>query len=510
MEKQNKIKHNKIIICILISFVFSIANAQEKIPNGLEERIEQIRKDWNIPGMAVAIIKGDKVIYANGFGVRELGKSAKVDEKTLFAVGSTTKAMTVATLAMLVDDEKLNWDDRVIDVLPGFRMYDSYATNELTVRDLLSHKSGLTRGDQVWYASPLNQLEVMEKIRYLKPEYSFRSKYHYQNLMYLTAGILAARIHGEDDWDRVMYKRFFKPLNMRSSVTNLKDLAKRNNVATPHSTVDGKFQPIEHRNLANISPAGSVYSNVLEMSNWIRLNMNNGMFEGKRILSEAVVNEMQTPQMHAAYTGPDEVMNFSLYGLGWRLSDYRGYKMVSHGGGIDGFITWTGFISDIDLGWVVFNNAGMYASFAVGREIIDAFLGKEDEIDWSRKEKIAYDKIVATRDSIKKDIDSRRVSNTRPRLNNSGYKGEYNNDFYGKMKVSTSSNKLILSRGDALKGTLNHWHYDTFTVRWNSPRERGAFGNEFISFHFSTKNEVVSLERSLDGKPRIFWKEENE
>ena len=506
MEKQKKIKLNKIRIFILILFIFSLVNAQQKIPNGLEERIEQIRKDWDIPGMAVAIIKGDKVIYAKGFGVRELGKPGKVDKKTLFAVGSTTKAMTVATLGMLVDEEKISWDDRVIDVLPGFRMYDSYATNELTVRDLLSHKSGLTRGDQVWFASPLNQLEVMEKIRYLKPEYSFRSKYHYQNLMYLTAGILAAKIHGENDWDRVMYKRFFKPLNMRSSVTNLKDLAKRNNVATPHNTVDGKFQPIEHRNLANISPAGSVYSNVLEMSNWIRLNMNNGIFEGKRILSEAVVSEMQTPQMHAAYTGPDEVMNFSLYGLGWRLSDYRGYKMVSHGGGIDGFITWTGFISDIDLGWVVFNNAGMRVSYAVGREIIDAFLGKEDDIDWSGKDKKSYDRAVAMGDSIRKDIDSRRVLETQPRLENLEYKGEYDNNFYGKMTVSTSGNDLIISRGDALKGSLSHWHYDTFRVRWNSPRERGAFGNEFISFHFNLKNEVISLDRLMDGKRKVFIK----
>ena len=505
MEKQNKIKLNKIIIFILIAFVFSIANAQEKIPNGLEERIEQIRKDWNIPGMAVAIIKGDKVIYANGFGVRELGKSAKVDKKTLFAVGSTTKAMTVATLAMLVDDEKLNWDDRVIDILPGFRMYDTYATAEMTVRDLLTHKSGLTRGDQVWFGSPMDQQEIFHQIRYLKPAYSFRSTYNYQNLMYLTAGLVSAEIHG-DSWDNVMYKRFFRPLKMRTSVTNLRDLAKRSNVATPHGIVDGKLQPIEDRNLDNISPAGSVYSNVLEMSNWIRLNMNNGMFEGKRILSEAVVNEMQAPQMHASYYPGDEVTNFSLYGLGWRLSDYRGYKMVSHGGGIDGFITWTGFISEIDLGWVVVNNGGMRASYAVGREIIDAFLGKADDIDWSGKDKKSYDKAIAVQDSIRNDVDSQRVSNTSPRLKNSGYKGEYDHDFYGRMTVSTSGNNLILSRGDALKGTLSHWHYDTFRVRWNSPRERARYGSEFISFHFNIKNEVVALERSLDGGTKIFNK----
>ena len=323
--------------------------------------------------------------------------------------------------------------------------------------------------------------------------------------MYLTAGLVSAEIHG-DSWDNVMYKRFFRPLKMRTSVTNLRDLAKRSNVATPHGIVDGKLQPIEDRNLDNISPAGSVYSNVLEMSNWIRLNMNNGMFEGKRILSEAVVNEMQAPQMHASYYPGDEVTNFSLYGLGWRLSDYRGYKMVSHGGGIDGFITWTGFISEIDLGWVVVNNGGMRASYAVGREIIDAFLGKADDIDWSGKDKKSYDKAIAVQDSIRNDVDSQRVSNTSPRLKNSGYKGEYDHDFYGRMTVSTSGNNLILSRGDALKGTLSHWHYDTFRVRWNSPRERARYGSEFISFHFNIKNEVAALERSLDGKARIFDK----
>ena len=234
--------------------------------------------------------------------------------------------------------------------------------------------------------------------------------------------------------------------------------------------------------------------------------MNNGMFEGKRILSEAVVNEMQAPQMHASYYPGDEVTNFSLYGLGWRLSDYRGYKMVSHGGGIDGFITWTGFISEIDLGWVVVNNGGMRASYAVGREIIDAFLGKADDIDWSGKDKKSYDKAIAVQDSIRNDVDSQRVSNTSPRLKNSGYKGEYDHDFYGRMTVSTSGNNLILSRGDALKGTLSHWHYDTFRVRWNSPRERARYGSEFISFHFNIKNEVAALERSLDGKARIFDK----
>jgi len=506
MKKYNKLTKSMISTALFLFMLTYVQGMQqESIPQGLEQQIEQIRKDWDIPGMAVAIIKGDKVIYANGFGVRELGKSAKVDEKTLFAVGSTTKGMTVATLGLLVDEGKLSWDDRVIDVLPGFRMYDAYATAEMRVRDILTHKSGLTRGDQVWFGSAMNLQEVFHSIRYLKPAYSFRSTYNYQNLMYLTAGLVSGEIHG-DTWDNVMYKRFFRPLKMRTSITNLKDLAKRSNVATPHARVDGKLQPIEDRNLDNIAPAGSVYSNALEMANWIRLNMNKGEFEGKRILSEEVMNEMHTPQMHMPYSGTNQVTNFSLYGLGFRVADYRGHKMVSHGGGIDGFITWIGFISDLDLGWVVVNNGGSRASTLVGYEIIDAFMGLEDDIDWSADGKKSYNESMARYDSLRNDVESRRAFGTETRLKNSGYVGDYNHEFYGDMTISTSGNKLIISRGDALNGTLNHWHYDTFRARWDEPRERARYGNEFISFHFNTKNEVVYLERFLDGEPKYFKK----
>ena len=242
------------------------------------------------------------------------------------------------------------------------------------------------------------------------------------------------------------------------------------------------------------------------MANWIRLNMNKGEFEGKRILSEEVMNEMHTPQMHMSYSGTNKVTNFSLYGLGFRVSDYRGHKMVSHGGGIDGFITWIGFISDLDLGWVVVNNGGSRASTLVGYEIIDAFMGLEDDIDWSADGKKSYNESMARYDSLRNDVDSRRVFRTETRLQNSGYVGDYNHEFYGDMTISTSDNKLIISRGDALNGTLNHWHYDTFRARWDEPRERARYGNEFITFHFNAKNEAHIMERFLDGNPVYFNK----
>ena len=499
---------NTILILTLFTFIHGMP--QESIPEGLEQRIEQIRKDWDIPGMSVAIIKDDKVIYAKGFGVRELGKPGKVNKKTLFAVASTTKAMTVATLGMLVDEEKLSWDDWVVDILPGFRMYDAYATAEMRVRDLLTHKSGLSRGDGVWLEFPITQKKVLHQIRYLKPAYSFRSKYHYSNLMYLTAGLVSAEVHG-DSWDKVMYKRLFKPLRMNRSVPMSRDIKKRSNIATPHAKENGllseeNFKTIKHRDADAIAPAGAVYSNALEMANWVRLNMNKGEFEGKRILSEAVMNEMHKPQMHTSYSSTSELTNFTMYGLGWSVDDYRGHKRVSHGGGIDGFRTWLGFIPDIKLGWVVFNNGGSAASKFVGYEIIDAFLGLEDDVDWSAKGKKSYAMQTARADSLRTDVDSRRVMGTQPRLESSGYKGDYHDDFYGNMTVTASDGKIILSRGDALRGTLNHWHYDTFRVRWDSPRERASFGNEFITFHFNAKNEAHIMERFLDGKPGYFSK----
>ncbi|MBU88442.1 MAG: hypothetical protein CL722_05610 [Chloroflexi bacterium] len=505
-DKRNIIKTKPFII-ILIVFNLLSGFSDQSIPKGLEKKIKNIQKAWHVPGMAVAIIKKDKVVYAKGFGVRELGQRGKVDEKTLFAVGSTTKAMTVATLGILVDEEKLKWDDRVVDVLPGFRMYDAYATAEMRVRDLLSHKSGLTRGDASWYASPRTQQEVFHSIRYLKPAFSFRSTYHYQNLMYLTAGLVSEEIYGSS-WHDIMRRKIFKPLGMETSVTRVADLEKRNNVASPHAKVDGKLQPIEDRNLDNISPAGSVYSNAVEMANWIRLNLNKGEFDGKRILSEEVMNDMHNSQMFRSYDSNIKeekgLINFRNYGLGWAVEDYRGHKRITHGGGIDGFITWIGFVPDLDLGWVVFNNGGNGASYVVGTEIIDAYLGVGDEIDWSSVRKKYYDKAIASADSTIHDLESQRVENTKKRVSNNGYVGNYNEEFYGEMTITEKEGNLILSRGNALRGILNHWHYDTFQVRWDSPRERARFQNEFITFHFNARNEPYVLERIMDGKPAYF------
>ncbi len=188
----------------------------------------------------------------------------------------------------------------------------------------------------------------------------------------------------------------------------------------------------------------------------------------------------------------------------WAVEDYRGHKRITHGGGIDGFITWIGFVPDLDLGWVVFNNGGNGASYVVGTEIIDAYLGVGDEIDWSSVRKKYYDKAIASADSTIHDLESQRVENTKKRVSNNGYVGNYNEEFYGEMTITEKEGNLILSRGNALRGILNHWHYDTFQVRWDSPRERARFQNEFITFHFNARNEPYVLERIMDGKPAYF------
>ena len=251
--------------------------------------------DWGIPGLAIAVVKDDSVVFAQGFGVRKLGDPAPVTPRTLFAIGSCTKAFTAATLAMLADSGKLAWDDPVTQYLKGFQLYDPYVTRELTVRDLLTHRSGLMRGDALWYATPYDRDEVLRRIRYLKPSWSFRSRYGYQNIMFLAAGQLVPAVTGMT-WDDFVQRRLFAPLGMTATNTSVTALARAADVATPHERVAGKEQPVAWRNIDNIGPAGAINSNVLDMAQWLRLQLGTGSYRGARLISAAAMKEMHAPQ----------------------------------------------------------------------------------------------------------------------------------------------------------------------------------------------------------------------
>ena len=250
---------------------------------------------WKVPGFAIAAVRGDSVVFAKGYGVRKLGDPTPVDPKTLFAIGSSSKAFTGALLEMLSDEGKVSFDGRVIDYLPWFEMSDPFVTREIRIRDLLLHRSGLARGDNIWYATTNSREDVVRAVRRLAPSTSFRTEFQYQNLMYITAGEVVHQVTGQT-WDDAVRSRIFGPLGMTASNTSVRDLTGQPNVASPHADLAGVVTPIPFRNIDNAAAAGSINSNVLDVAKWLRLWINNGTFEGKRLLSEAIVREAIAPQ----------------------------------------------------------------------------------------------------------------------------------------------------------------------------------------------------------------------
>lgn len=481
-----------LVLMLLIGTV--IAAGQDAPLQGFDDYVAKAVKDWEVPGLAIAVVKDDKIVFAKGYGVRELGKPAPVTDRTLFAIGSTTKAFTAATLAILVDEGKLKWDDSPTKYLAGFRLYDPYVTREMTVRDLLTHRLGLDRGDLLWYASPYDRAEVLNRVRYLKPASSMRSRYGYQNIMFLAAGQIVPSITGRE-WDDFVRERIFVPLGMTATGTSVRTLASSNDVATPHARLDDKVQPVAWRNIDNIAPAGSINSNVFEMAQWIRLQLGQGVFEGKRLISTAAMKEMHTPQIVQRIGGSTERLfpeiHFSMYGLGWGMNDYRGRKTLTHGGGIDGMAALVAMMPEEKVGVVLLTNInGSSPNSALAYKVFDAFLGGRDR-DWSsellRDLKTQQEQARAT--AAKAEAD--RVKGTSPSLPLEKYAGEYENEMYGPAKIMFENGKLVAQIGPNYVGELEHWNYDTFRVTW---RDR-MMGREFINFRLNSKGKVDALNR---------------
>ena len=481
---------------MLVLLIFVTVQAVAAQPGAeFDEYVNKALKDWGVPGLAIAIVKDDRVVLAKGFGVRELNKPAPVDEHTLFAIGSSSKAFTAASIAMLVDEGKLKWDDPATKHLPGFQLFDPYSTRELTITDLLSHRSGLTRGDMLWYASSYDRSEVLRRVRYLKPSWSLRSRYGYQNIMFLAAGQVIPSITGKT-WDEFIRDRIFTPLGMKSSTTSIKAFTTSANVATPHSKINDKIQAVSWRNIDNIAPAGSINSNVEDMAQWVRLQLGGGMYQNQRLLSAAAIKEMQTPQTIIRLEGMQASLypeaHFLTYGLGWFLSDYRGKKVVEHGGAIDGMRAAVAMMPEEKLGLVILSNLhGNVLPVALMYKIFDIYLNAPPR-DWSADMLKVRNTLEEQAKAAEKKAESERVQGTSPSLALEKYAGTFQSDMYGETKVTLENNKLVLRFGPNFTGDLQHWHYDTFRVVWRDPMQ----GKGFVNFRLNTqaKVEVINIE----------------
>ncbi len=482
-----------LILLLGANFVF----AQDAPLQGFDDYVNKAIKDWEVPGVAIAIVKDDKVVLIKGYGVRELGKSDSVTTNTIFAIGSSSKAFTAAAIAMLSDEGKVKWNDPATKYLPNFQLYDSYASREATVSDLLSHRVGLERGDRLWYATAYDRDEVLRRIRYLKPSSSFRSKFGYQNVMFLAAGQIVPQVTGKS-WDDFLRERIFVPLGMNSTNTTITTLKDVKDLAAPHVKIGDKIKPVPYRLIDNIGPAGSINSNATDMAQWLRLQLNNGKFQDKQLISQASIKEMQAPHtiipLEGLYTSIYSEAHFLNYGMGWFLSDYRGRKMVEHGGAIDGMRAAVSMIPEEKIGVVVLGNMnGSILPQMLANRIFDMYLAPGKEKDWSGD----LLKVIKTAEAqAKTAVDKReaeRVKNTNPSLALEKYAGDYTDEMYGDAKIRFENGALKATFGPYYNGTLEHWHYDTFRVKWQDEVE----GQSFVNFKLNSQGKVETM--SIEG-----------
>lgn len=486
-------------------FVFSLVllktQAQQITSLQIDSIAELVRKTFDVPGLAVAVVKDGKVIHAKGYGVRSLNNNQPVDENTLFGIASNSKAFTAAGLAMMVDEGKLNWDDKVIDYIPEFRMYDPYVTNAFTIRDLLTHRSGLGlgAGDLMFFpdGNKFTKQEIISNIRYLKKVSEFRTKYDYDNNLYIVAGEVLARVCGKS-WEEFIEDSIMKPIGFTTSKASWSRVKNNPNIIDAHVPINGKVQAVPHDWSDNANAAGGIMSNLTDLTKWAILQMNNGKYgEGltKKLFSEETHEEMWSPQtiIHAA-GGPYNT-HFSAYGLGWFLSDVKGYKQVSHTGGLLGTVTQVTLIPELKLGIIVLTNQQSGAAFtAITNTIKDSYFGitgkdrvKQYHDNVVRNEKEAND----ITDKLWKTIDSTQKAN-KIKPNTAIFAGIYTDDWFGKVNVTEKDGGLWFAseKSPRLSGPMYPYKGNTWIAKWT---DRSLDADAFVVFSLDAEGKAVGM-----------------
>jgi len=494
-------KHTYILaLAIAVLLNFSFAKAQIITSAQIDSLAEKVLKTFDVPGIAVGVIKDGKLIHAKGYGVRSLNTMQKVDEHTLFGIASNSKAFTSAALGMLIDEGKLKWDDKVTDYIPEFKMYDPYVTDQFTIRDLLTHRSGLGlgAGDLMMFpdSSNFTKKDIIHNLRYLKPVSSFRTKFDYDNNLYIVAGEVIARVSGMS-WEDFIEQRIMKPLGMTESAASIFRLKDKTNVIDPHAPVNGKVQVIKADWSETADAAGGIYANITDLSKWLIMQMDNGKYDGdKRLFSENVHDDMWSLQtIIDTKTVPPYNTHFSGYGLGWFLSDIKGYKQVTHTGGLAGIVTQVVLFPELKLGIVVLTNQQSGAAFnAISNTIKDSYLGvtgidrvkqQRDRVDVNEAAaKKATDKVWAA-------IDAAQKSNA-PKADINDFVGTYTDKWFGDVVISVKNGKpwFDSKRSPKLSGEIFGYKGNTFIVKWN---DRSMDADAYLQFELDTSGKGVGL-----------------
>ena len=467
------------------------ATAQKPGLDGFDDWVNQALKDFKVPGAAVVIVQGDKVVLIKGYGMRDVAKQLPVTPQTLFAIGSVTKSFTVTMLGTLVDEGKLDWDKPVREYLPGFRMYDPVATDEITTRDLVTHRSGLPRHDLVWYSSNFSREDIiMHRLPYLQNSKPFRSTFQYNNLMVMTAGYLGGRLEGTT-WEQALQQRVLTPLGLNNTNFSVSDSQKSADFAQPYrknrDTDEVKLIPFYVQGA--VGPAGEINTCVADLGRYLQFHMNRGMLDGKQLLSENNAVQMQIPQMVIQQAPPFPELGTEAYGMGFFVWSYRGHKLVEHGGNIDGFSAEFGFLPQDGIGVAVLANLdGTGMPEATMFNVFDRLLGLE-QVPWSQR-------ILSQEQQAKqaeKDAKTKgyvpQKTGTHPSHDLDDYVADYENPGYGVVSITRDGDGFRMKLNERAEA-LKHYHYDLFQVPEN-PLD--PFQKMFVMFHTDLNGDIASL-----------------
>lgn len=489
----------RIFVCSLVLFISLDSSAQIK-EKSLDSLVTATLKAFNVPGIAVGITKDGKTIYSKGHGVRSLKNNLSVDDKTLFGIASNSKGFTCFALAILADEGKLNWDDKVRKYIPEFTMYNPFVTDEFNIRDLVTHRSGLGlgAGDLMFFpeGGPLTVQDIINNIRYLNPESSFRSKYQYNNNMFIVAGEVIHRVSGLS-WEEFIEQRILQPVGMRTSTASYNRVKNNKNIIDAHAPVNGKIEAIPHDWNATANAAGGIMSNIEDMLTWAKFLMNEGVtISGKRLISKKQLKELWSLQMPISIGSNNPYdSNFSGYGLGWFVSDVKGHLQVTHTGGLIGTVTQFILIPDMDLGIVVLTNQQSGAAFnAISNTIKDSYLGYNNR-NWLQELKTRTDRFTAYSDSIKtavyNQVDRMKASTT-TLPSKEQIAGTYRDKWFGDINIIYLNNeyRITCKNSPRLKGDLQPYNYNTYIAKWD---DRSYDADAFVIFEYDEKGKAQSI-----------------
>jgi CubicO group peptidase (beta-lactamase class C family) len=493
-------------ILSLVLLVACRAIAKEPPPNrgldGIDAVIEQELKTFQVPGVAVAVVVGDEVVLSKGYGLRDVEKKVPMTAETLMPIASVTKQFTVAALATLVRQGKLDWDKPVREYLPDFRMNNEYATSHLTPRDLVTHRTGLPRHDAIWFGTDLSREQIYHRLPFFEFSRDLRVRFQYNNLMFMTAGYLGGQI-AKSSWEELVKNALFTPLGMKRSNFSVATMKADANVAQAYElNTKREVVRIEYQGLDAAGPAGSINSSVDEMARYLRMMLAGGKFEGKQVLLEADVQAMMQPQMVNGRDLFSDLFGFQNYGMGLFVQTYRGIEVAHHGGNIDGLSALLVLVPSKKIGVVVLaNRSGTSLRDALPYEIIDRLLGLESSGLFARYRKLE-ESGFASQDAAKAAGATDRKPDTKPARPLAEYAGEYLHPGYGPMKVRLEKDRLMLSY-NKFTTPLDHWHYEVF----QSPADRqNPLELTRVQFNSDFSGDVASISVPLEARvePIVF------